>query len=197
VPGVAQQAAGGMGSHAGREGPTVQSTVTVVISVIALIGAGLAAWWARRALTAAASPRSRVLRQLWQAVGRGELDRFPALLHQLDLHLAQIEERLAASESCLPLAVQKIGLFRFDADPDLGGKVSFALALLDQGDNGVIITSLYRLEESRVFIREVVGGKTAHGLSAEEQRALEMALDEELQARRRRAGPLPHQPPGE
>jgi len=153
-------------------------------AAVALVVAIVAVVLARRAIRAAAAPHSRTLRELLHAVSRGDIDRVPALLRQLDLHVGRLEDRLDGAERRLSSAIQKIGLSRFDADPDLGGKVSFSLALLDEHDDGVIVTSMYRLEESRTFLREVRGGTTEHGLLPEEARALNMAMDEDLQGRR-------------
>lgn len=158
--------------------------VAIVLSCIAAVAAVIAVVMARRAIVSAAVPHSRTLRQLLHAVSKGEIDRLPALLRQLDLHLARIEQAVQGLTSKQAMAMQKIGLVRFDADPELGGKVSFSLALLDQNDDGVILTSVYRIEDSRVFVREVQAGRTEHELLDEEARALNMALDADLQRRR-------------
>ena len=155
----------------------VIAAVAVAVSIIAIV-------MARRAILAAAVPHSKTLRELLGAVGRGEIERVPALLRQLDQHLARIEKRVDRTEAKQAACVQKIGLVRFDADPELGGKVSFSLALLDENDDGIIVTSVYRLEDSRIFLREVSSGRTQHELMEEEARALNMALDEDLQRRR-------------
>lgn len=159
-------------------------TAAIGAAAVALVVAIVAIVLARRAVRAAAVPHSRTLRELLHAVSRGDIDRVPALLRQLDLHVGRLEDRLDRAEGRLGTAMQKIGLARFDADPDLGGKVSFSLVLLDEHDDGVIVTSVYRLEESRTFLREVRGGSTEHGLLPEEARALNMAMDEDLQGRR-------------
>jgi hypothetical protein len=123
--------------------------------------------------------------EMMRAVGRGEVERLPGLIRQMDQHLARLEEKVARTEGQLASAIQKIGLVRYDADQELGGKVSFVLALLDENDDGVIITSVYRLEDNRVFVREVNAGRATRQLSEEEARALRMARDDELQRIRR------------
>ena len=160
-------------------------TAAVVLGAVAMALAAFAVWMAWRAHRALAVPPSRRMREVLGAVQAGEVERLPQLLRAIDHQLHLIEQRLGRLERMLPAAVQKIGLVRFDADPEMGGKVSFALALLDDHDDGVLITSVHRLEGTRVFLREVVGGKTEHELLPEEHRALNMAVDETLQARRR------------
>lgn len=159
--------------------------VAIVAGLVAVVAAGLAVWWARRAYVAAAAPHSRALADLLSRVERGEIQRLPMLLRQIDQHLADTDAALRALRSQLATAVQKIGLVRYDAEPGLGGRVSFVLALLDANDDGVLLTSVYRLEDNRVYVREVSGGKVAHELTSEEARALAMALDEDLQRVRR------------
>ncbi|MBC7287977.1 MAG: DUF4446 family protein [Armatimonadetes bacterium] len=130
-------------------------------------------------------PESRALRRLLSSAPPDEIGQALQLLRSLDHQLAEIEKRVAKLEELMPAALQKIGLVRFDADAELGGRVSFALALLDDNDNGILITSVHRLEGTRVFLREIAGGRTQHELLPEERKALNMALDEVLQARRR------------
>jgi len=163
----------------------VLGVVEAIASAAAVVAAGVAVWLARRAYLAAAAPHSRALADLLSCVERGELQRLPMLLRQIDQHLSATEARLDALESHLATAMQKIGLVRYDAEPGLGGRVSFVLALLDANNDGVLLTSVYRLEDNRVYVREVSGGKVAHELSPEERRALDMALNEDLQRLRR------------
>lgn len=164
------------------------SILAIIAAGVAVVAAGVAVWWARRAFVAAAAPHSRALADLLSRIERGEIQRLPMLLRQLDQHLAAADAQLEALRGQLTTAVQKIGLVRYDAEPGLGGRVSFVLALLDANDDGVLLTSVYRLEDNRVYVREVSGGKVAHELSQEEARALAMALDEDLQRVRREKG---------
>ncbi|MCH7906399.1 MAG: DUF4446 family protein, partial [Chloroflexi bacterium] len=87
-------------------------------------------------------------------------------------HVEQETQRLA---DCYAGTVQKVGLARFNLDEEVRGDLSFALALLDATDSGVIITSLYSLEACRIFLRPIREGKTDHDLLPEEQLALARA----------------------
>ncbi|MGI9860651.1 DUF4446 family protein [Moorella naiadis] len=75
-------------------------------------------------------------------------------------------------ESCL----SRMGLIRFNAFPDTGSDLSFALALLNREGNGFILTSLYARDETRVFVKPVQEGRSRYRLSEEEEKALAMAL---------------------
>lgn len=160
----------------------------LVVAALALAVAALALVWARRAVVAAAAPHSKALADLLAAVEKGEVQRLPMLLRQLDQHLAATQRRMGEAEAQLLTAVQRLGLVRYDADEGMGGKVSFVLALLDANRDGVLLTSVYRIEDNRVYLREVVEGRVVHELSAEEARALKMALDDDLQRVRRERG---------
>ncbi len=72
-------------------------------------------------------------------------------------------------------AISHIGLVRFDAFEDTGGGQSFALALIDDDGDGVILTSLHSRQATRVFVKDIRGGVADAPLSVEEGRALREA----------------------
>lgn len=74
---------------------------------------------------------------------------------------------------------QKAGLVKYDAFREMSGKLSYALALLDQNDNGVIITSMYSRDGCFSYAKEVIMGESKINLSEEEQEALEKAVNGE------------------
>lgn len=76
-------------------------------------------------------------------------------------------------------AIQKVGVLRFNPFEDVGGDQSFAAALLDSEDNGVIISSLYTREGTRVYAKPLVKGQSKYHLSREEEEAIRRALSNE------------------
>jgi hypothetical protein len=72
--------------------------------------------------------------------------------------------------------LQKLADVRFNPFQDSGGDQSFALALLDQGGTGIVISSLHGRAESRIFAKQVTNGRSKHALSDEEQQAIRAAL---------------------
>ncbi len=72
--------------------------------------------------------------------------------------------------------VQKVGIIRFNPFKEIGGDHSFALAILDGEDSGVIITCLHTRERTRVYMKGIKKGKSELELSSEEKRALEKAI---------------------
>lgn len=71
--------------------------------------------------------------------------------------------------------IQKVGLVRYNAFKDVGSDLSFAIALLDRNDNGVIFNGLYGSESSNIYAKPVKGGVSKYQLSEEEKEALEIA----------------------
>lgn len=71
--------------------------------------------------------------------------------------------------------LQRVGLVRYNAFPDIGSNQSFSLALLDAEGNGIVLTSLYGRSESRIYAKPVVAGKSEYSLSEEEKEAIRQA----------------------
>lgn len=75
-------------------------------------------------------------------------------------------------------AFQKIGLIKYDAFQQMGGKLSFSLALLDENNNGFILNSVHSTEGCYTYTKEIKNGECAISLGKEEQQALDMAIGE-------------------
>ena len=73
---------------------------------------------------------------------------------------------------------QKIGLIKYDAFQQMGGKLSFSLALLDENNNGFILNSVHSTEGCYTYTKEIKNGECAISLGEEEQQALDMAIGE-------------------
>lgn len=73
------------------------------------------------------------------------------------------------------LNIQKVGLNKFNPFNETGGDHSFSLALLDGYKNGIIITSLHTRERTRVYLKDILSGKSKIDLSEEEKKALKLA----------------------
>jgi hypothetical protein len=84
-----------------------------------------------------------------------------------------LEEAVGALQVRLPSCLQRVSLVRYDAFDDVGGEQSFAVALLDAGGNGVILSSIYTRQDVRMYAKSVTGGQASHTLSKEEKQALE------------------------
>ncbi len=72
--------------------------------------------------------------------------------------------------------IQKFGLVKFNPFNETGGDHSFSLSLLDGRKNGIVITSLHTRERTRLYVKDIVSGKSKIELSNEEQKALQISL---------------------
>ena len=72
-------------------------------------------------------------------------------------------------------AVQKVGMVRFNPFSNIGGDQSFALALLDRNDTGIVVSSLYSHERQLVYAKPIEKGASSYALSKEETEALARA----------------------
>jgi hypothetical protein len=73
-------------------------------------------------------------------------------------------------------SIHKVGLVRFNPFRDIGGDQSFSLALLDDKNNGAVISSLYSKEGVRIYAKSLQNGKTTkHPLTEEEKQAISTA----------------------
>ncbi len=87
-------------------------------------------------------------------------------------------------------SARNLGVVRYDAFDDMGGRMSFSLALLDDHGNGVVITSINGRQDTRVYAKAVRGG-ASHNLSVEEQAAIERAVSEPVRSASPEAGQRP------
>ena len=73
--------------------------------------------------------------------------------------------------------VQKIGIVRYNAFKDTGSDLSFALALLDEDNTGVVMTGIYSREMSNIYAKPVEKGKSPYTISEEEKLAIDKAIN--------------------
>lgn len=74
-------------------------------------------------------------------------------------------------------AFQKVGIVKYDAFKQMGGQLSFSLALLDENDNGFILNSVHSTEGCYSYTKEIKGGLCDISLGDEEKQALDIAMD--------------------
>lgn len=97
-------------------------------------------------------------------------------LQQVLFEMNIFRDRLEVVEEIGEKSIQKVGLLRFDAFDDTGGELSYALALLNKANNGIVVSSIFGRDDARTYCKYVSGGKSKHPLSAEEQKAIRNAL---------------------
>ena len=104
-----------------------------------------------------------VSRQAQQVLAmRGEVDDLSALLSRTRTELAD--------------AVRHVSVVRSDAFGDMGGRLSFSAALLDDGGDGLVLTSIHGRQETRSYIKGIKAGQSDAPLSPEELQAVGYAM---------------------
>lgn len=95
------------------------------------------------------------------------------LLEQILLKLELVDDRLKNVEGITAKSIQHVGLVRFNAFKDMGGELSYALALLDQKGDGVVISSIFSRDDARTYAKPIKAGKSSYQLSVEEEEAIQ------------------------
>jgi hypothetical protein len=91
--------------------------------------------------------------------------------------MSQIEATHAVIDRRSQRSLQHIGLVRFNPFDDTGSDQSFAIALLDEERDGIVISSLHGRANTRVFAKPVSKGDSTHNLSDEESQAIRIAVE--------------------
>jgi Protein of unknown function (DUF4446) len=107
---------------------------------------------------------------------RGILEGQALALQRLEAAVRQLASEDARLGDRLTRAVQRVALIRYDAFEDVGGRLSFSCALLDERGDGVVVTSINGRQDTRVYAKPVTRGGSEHNLSEEEVEAIREAL---------------------
>lgn len=92
---------------------------------------------------------------------------------------AVIENRLSNCENSLETSFRKSAVVNFNAFDDVTGNMSFALTVLDNYNDGFILTSLYGHNSCNTYVRKIKDGKAQIKLLDEEKESLEKAINKE------------------
>ncbi len=77
----------------------------------------------------------------------------------------------------LAKSITKIGLVRYDTYNNTKNKLSFALALLNRENSGIILNSIYTVDDSNIFSKPIINGNSKYQLSSEEKEAVNKAIN--------------------
>ena len=78
---------------------------------------------------------------------------------------------------------QRVGIVKYDAFKEMGGKLSFCVALLNDNATGFILNSVHSSDGCYVYTKEIIRGECAISLGDEEKKALMLALQDEARSR--------------
>ena len=103
---------------------------------------------------------------------RGSVVETRALRDELGRARADLEK----TRNDLGDALRHVAVVRYDAFGDMGGRLSFTAALLDDSGDGLVVTSIHGRSEARTYAKGVKNGASEQSLSPEEQQAIELAM---------------------
>jgi hypothetical protein len=124
--------------------------------------------------------QSRLLRgtqgeSLEDAIQR-QLDSVTETRSDIQMALQQGENNTETLRHCL----QRVGIIRYDAFPDVGGEQSFSIALLDTGGNGIVLSGLHSRQDVRVYAKPIIANDSPVMLTTEERKAVSNATTSTL-----------------
>lgn len=144
-------------------GAIAVGVVAIVLAVLALVG-------------------QRRVRAAYRVFSQGSREDVLTLLKQhidevggLRGEVARLGRRSDELRDLLRSSVSRVGTVRYDAFEDLGGRLSFSSALLDEHGDGLVITAINGRTDTRTYVKPVTGGTSKHNLSGEETEAIDQA----------------------
>lgn len=99
-----------------------------------------------------------------------DIDGLKADTKSINSELIKIKENLL-------ITYQKVGVVKYDAFKEMGGKLSFVMALLDKNNSGILLNSVHSSREGcYTYLKEIIKGESFLELSEDERKALNQAL---------------------
>ena len=109
-----------------------------------------------------------------------DLQNYLERVEKIEEHINEIENYCKMLNSNMTGCIQKVGTIRYSAFKDTGSDLSFAVALLDEKNDGVLFNGIYSREMSNIYAKPIVNGKSEYTLTQEEEEALEKAMNNKV-----------------
>lgn len=127
------------------------------------------------------SKLNKKYKNFMQKLGNGknleeDLETYMYRVDKVEKQNGDILNQIKNLENDLTKCIQKVGIVRYNAFKDTGSDLSFALALLDENNDGVVLNGIYSREMSNIYAKPVEKGKSNYTLSEEESQAIEKAV---------------------
>jgi hypothetical protein len=107
---------------------------------------------------------------------RALLEGHAAQIHRLEQAARVLNGTDKKQQVLIEGSVRHISLLRYDAFEDVGGRLSFSCAMLDDHGTGVVLTSINGRQETRVYAKPIAEGNSTYNLSVEESEAIRQAM---------------------
>ncbi|MGB5953626.1 MAG: DUF4446 family protein [Ornithinimicrobium sp.] len=157
--------------------PEIASAAALVAVVLALIALGVAvaqrrryAALARRYAVLWGEPNAETHRDIAQIMA-GHVE----ALGTERTRIEALEQSVAVLRGGVEQSLQHVAVVRYDAFGDMGGRMSFSAAIIDDRGDGMVLSSIHARSESRTYAKGIVGGTSDVTLSPEERHALDAA----------------------
>lgn len=106
-----------------------------------------------------------------------DLEKYMYKVDRVEKQNAEISNFCRNLDEDLSKCIQKIGIVRYSAFKDTGSDLSFAVALLDEKNSGVVFNGIYSREMSNIYAKPVENGNSKYTLSDEESQAIVKAME--------------------
>ena len=106
-----------------------------------------------------------------------DLQKYINKVEEVQKHSEEIFKYCRNIDTHMSTCIQKVGIVRYSAFKDTGSDLSFALALLDEKNNGIVLNGIYSREMSNIYAKPVENGKSQYTITAEEQQAIDKAIE--------------------
>jgi hypothetical protein len=145
-----------------------------VNSALALLALGLAV---AAIVLATIANRRWARRPSNVSVGAALGEESTALRAEVEALRAQVEDLAGPGDAVGdPTALRHVALVRYDAFADVGGRLSYSVAILDDTGSGLVLTTLSGKADVRTYVRTISAGTPDGSLTAEEQQAIDAAV---------------------
>jgi Protein of unknown function (DUF4446) len=148
------------------------------LTLIALVAIGLSVLSIAFSIVGSGSRRARQPAgpiQMSDAL-RGLLAGHAQRIERLEQAVRALNATDKRQQTLIDGSVRHVALLRFDAFEDVGGRLSFSCAMLDDYGSGVVVTSINGRQETRVYAKPVTAGASTYNLSTEEAEAIRQAM---------------------
>ena len=121
-------------------------------------------------------------KEFMQKLGTGkdigeDLNNYMERIIELEQALSETHSYCKQLENKMKNCVQKIGVVRYNAYNDAGNDLSFAVALLDEKNNGIVFNGIYSREMSNIYAKPIADGRCEYNITKEENEALKKAME--------------------
>jgi hypothetical protein len=94
----------------------------------------------------------------------------------LRAEVAAARQEISDARRDLTDSLRHVAVVRYDAFGEMGGRLSFTAALLDDAGDGLVLTSIHGRSEARTYAKGIKSGKSEQSLSPEEQQSIDLAM---------------------